>query len=480
MRKLVLACLCLAAAPDLVWAQSNEDINSVLQFNFSNPGARSLAMAGAFTARADDATAVYANPAGLIQLSRPEISFEGRSWSFYNRFLNGGTQLNPGTFDGLAFQETDDSASGLSFLSAFYPSKSGRWVIGAFRHETIHYTTELHTEDASFAADSSGFVRPRDGFLNLDIEAIGVSFAYQVSKQFSLGLTVSHMDFEIDSRLELFDAARDEEVGDPVFNPFSLDEGFPGLTEGDPELCCWFGDRGDIITLRTQQGTDDSLAYTSGLFWESPKTRAGVPLVTAGAVYRQGPEFSFAGDAYFRSHSPSTTPPTTRTFEQFLPGGTGRGVFDVPTVIGAGASYRPSKRWVISADYARVKYGDLMDEFLALAPGDSGLPFGQTGTAADYKMKDGDEWRLGGEYAVSLGAPLVFLRGGLWFDPEHEIEYTGADIRQRAVFSPGDDELHWSLGAGFKFRDFQLDAAMDISDRIDTFSLSTVFYLGRD
>jgi hypothetical protein len=38
-------------------------------------GARALGVAGAFTAVADDATAASWNPAGLIQLERPEASF---------------------------------------------------------------------------------------------------------------------------------------------------------------------------------------------------------------------------------------------------------------------------------------------------------------------------------------------------------------------------------------------------------------------
>ena len=42
-----------------------------VQFSFSNPGARSLGLGGAFVALADDATAAWANPAGLVQITRP-------------------------------------------------------------------------------------------------------------------------------------------------------------------------------------------------------------------------------------------------------------------------------------------------------------------------------------------------------------------------------------------------------------------------
>ncbi len=44
-----------------------------LQFSFSDPGARSMGLGGAFVALADDATAAFANPAGLVQLLRPEV-----------------------------------------------------------------------------------------------------------------------------------------------------------------------------------------------------------------------------------------------------------------------------------------------------------------------------------------------------------------------------------------------------------------------
>ena len=479
LRLTVLTSAFLAGPSTL--AQSNEDISSVLQFNFSNPGARSLGMGGAFTARSDDATAVYANPAGLIQLSRPEVSIEGRRWGFFNRFLAGGTQLDSASLDGLVYDESDDATAGLSFLSGFYPSKSGRWVVGIFRHETVNFETGLATDSAGvFTNFGTGFARPRDGLLDLEIDTVGASFAVQVLDSLSVGATVTSWDFSFHSRLELYDAPRDQELGDPVFNPFSLDEPYPGLTEGDPGLCCEFGNRGDIIRLRTQDGGDDAVSYTLGLFWESPKTREGVPLVTAGAVYRRGPSFGFIGRSYLRSLAPTVMLPTTRTYELVFPDG--RGVFKVPDVIGAGVSFRPSRRWVLSADYARVEYGDLMERFLDLAGRDSAVPDGQTGRPVDYRLDDGNEYRAGFEYVVNpdSSSSLVFLRWGLWRDPNHEIEYVGPDVSQRPIFSPGDDELHYSLGLGLKFRDIQLDAAFDTSDRIDTFSLSAVFYFGRD
>lgn len=118
------------------------------QFNLSNPGARSLGMGGAFAGLADDATAAYANPAGLTILTRPEVSFEGRTASFrlpllttepifgfvvrrrdgldIGRVVAGATRPVPlGTPDAV-----DTTASFLSFV---LPLRE--WTLAFYRHQ---------------------------------------------------------------------------------------------------------------------------------------------------------------------------------------------------------------------------------------------------------------------------------------------------------------------------------------------------------
>ena len=89
MRK-ILILIALVALPA---AAQNTDIESLsgLQFNFGNPGARSLGMGGAFLGLADDASAAEANPAGLTILRKPEISFEGRNFEEQQLFTTSGT-----------------------------------------------------------------------------------------------------------------------------------------------------------------------------------------------------------------------------------------------------------------------------------------------------------------------------------------------------------------------------------------------------
>jgi hypothetical protein len=77
------------------------------------------------------------------------------------------------------------------------------------------------------------------------------------------------------------------------------------------------------------------------------------------------------------------------------------------------------------------------------------------------------------------GSPA--LRVGVWRDPAHNIRFQQrvstpeSDALARA-FPAGDDEIHFSAGAGFVLKRFQLDVAADFSDSVDTFSLSAVFF----
>jgi long-chain fatty acid transport protein len=116
--KLVGAVLALAlSASNPLWSQPNDEINAYTQFNFTSPGARSLALGGAFIALADDATAAFTNPSGLVSLSRPEVSIEGRSSDYTHTFANGGRDPD------ISFGESDNGTEGLSFLSFVYPGK---------------------------------------------------------------------------------------------------------------------------------------------------------------------------------------------------------------------------------------------------------------------------------------------------------------------------------------------------------------------
>src|SRR5512146_1962466 len=58
------------------FAQTDEEHFQTFPFNFATPGARPMAMGGAFIGRATDASAAVTNPAGLTSLTRRQVYFE--------------------------------------------------------------------------------------------------------------------------------------------------------------------------------------------------------------------------------------------------------------------------------------------------------------------------------------------------------------------------------------------------------------------
>lgn len=124
-----------------------------------NPGARSLALGGAFVAVADDATAAYANPSGLVQLLRPEISVELRTWSDDR-------------------QGVASDLSGLGFASFVLPRK--RWSLAI-------YGQTLASVEFPGGSWGGGAVIPLS---TLTIASGGVSAALRLSDALSVGLGV--------------------------------------------------------------------------------------------------------------------------------------------------------------------------------------------------------------------------------------------------------------------------------------------------
>lgn len=439
----------LGAAPLL--AQSNDEIQSALQWNLSTPGARSLALGGAFLAVADDATAAYANPAGLAQLVRPEVSVEGRAWDFTSRFVDHGHQPATGVtgigvdrVDGLAFGERHDRTEGLSFAS--YVQSHDRLAWAVYRHQLAHFEASL-VSHGPFAGPRQSPRRavPARSQLRLDIEAWGGAAAWRLRDDLSVGATISWQRFRLRSLTERFDR-REQPTGDPLVD--GLTGAFFGPADFLPD---------NQLNVQTLEGRDEDFAGSVGVLWR-PLTALSV-----GAVYRRGGDFGFEARyvhgprAASRGQVPGTVEPTVG----------GNGVFHAPDSFGAGVAWRPRDDLVVALDWDRVKYSSLSDDLVNLL-------LAARGEVRLFTIADADEIHLGAEYqAVTWRLPVSF-RLGAWHDPDHRLRYGGVDPVLRARFAPGNDQLHLSGGLGVVVGRAQVDLAFDASKLVDTVSLSTV------
>lgn len=214
---LLLAAVGVAAPPPAAAQVVPVGVSSArFSLDLSNPGARSLGMGGAFSGLADDATAAYANPAGLSVLTRPEVSLEGRLWHQEVPFaltrldLDRGT---PGDARADVFAVDTSREADVSFASYVHPL--GRWSLAVYRHALVRLDAGV---EGDFALDN--FADRINSRTTLDVTGTGAAAAFRLTPQWSLGASVARYEGSLLSREErrfasLFDdpSIEDADVG---------------------------------------------------------------------------------------------------------------------------------------------------------------------------------------------------------------------------------------------------------------------------
>jgi len=445
-RLLFVVFVAVVIAPVMASAQETP---ATFEFSFSNPGARSLGLGGAFSALADDATAAFANPAGLVQLQRPEVSLEGRHWSYSTPYIEGGrfegvpTGTGIDTTDGLRTAVSEEDVTGLSYLSFVYPM--GRWSLALYRHQLAAFRARTETQGL-FHTDGTGTETyrtfDRRWSTELDIVSYGVAGAYRISDRVSLGIGLVYFDGRLEAPFEWY--LPDDDTPQGTFGPNSY------LPERQ--------------LVNGEMAFDDSdWGLSAGLLWSFAERWS------LGAFYRQGPEFRLVydvrGGPAAQDIDPVFTPGVTiLTIETPM---------QFPDVYGLGIAYRSHDgKLAVGFEWDRVEYSTIFDSFdpEVIETIDDDLDLG-TDLAAD----DGDELRLGAEYAFLDSNPVIAVRLGVWIDPDHRFRSISDDPEHRALFQPGEDEVHVAVGFGLSFTSFQIDLAADFSDFVDTASLSVIY-----
>ena len=434
-------------APRTLSAQTSVQIP--LQFDFINPGAKSLALGGAFIAVADDATAGFANPAGLRELNRPEVSLELRGRGLESEFLERGRLSGPverqgtDTIAGPQFGVSKDPQAGIAYAAAVYASPLRRWAVAAFRHEVARVDQEFQSNGV-FQKDPSEFTSrrepPQAGSREISITSYAAAGAVEINSRLAAGATLNVYTFELDSAFRRFDT--DGFFGEPVLSR--------------------------EIARATQTGEGVSVAPTLGL--RGCLKRCDDRATTSmrwGAVYRHGPSFDL-----------NTETPT----------GARSGAFRVPHVMAFGAAVelpnQTGRRMLAVVDVSWIGYSRLLEDFVF----DQARP---VGVEDNLYIDDGVEVHAGFQYSPSPEQSrwLPKYRVGVWVDPDHSVGYqvleagTSAEVRTRdewltTALATSGSAVHVSGGLGLTFSSrFDWNAGIDVSSRSTTFSTSLIVKL---
>lgn len=459
MRKTLSVLTLLACVVALPAAAQNTDIEALsgLQFNFGNPGARSLGMGGAFLGLADDASAAEANPAGLTILRKPEVSIEGRNYLEQQVLTTSGTFPN---LSSTSFKHYSNRAE-IAFASAVFPIKN--FTVGVYYHQPLknggvgqvvpvrnELTGQIQTDVPNFYLPRNGTpvskaqcealrqqqndffacleytVNPFLTAVDIQQRTYGVAGAWQIGK-LSLGATARYQTFR-----EAAFTYRVTPTGD--FSSIAV-QATADLSGGQVKL----KDEKDVT-------------FTGG-FKFAPTDK-----ISIGGVYKQGPKFT--SPTYIASES------THFDFAKLADT-----TFHVPDVYGLGVSFRPIPVLTVNLDAVHVGYSNLVDDFVATNADVRGID-------TPFKANDVTELHVGGEYFFSTKIPFA-LRAGYWRDPAHTVVYNGPlnqpeGVAEAILFPERESANHYSIGAGLAWPKFQVDAAYDTTKNYKVGSISFV------
>jgi long-subunit fatty acid transport protein len=317
----------------------------------------------------------------------------------------------------------------VSFLSFVYPGK--KWSLALYRHQLAEF--RINTEiNGLFAELQEGWATRYDDQLSttsLDIVGTGISGAYQVAERLSIGLSVT------------FYSGRVESAG----ATYAIDS--------YPET---FWERNSFLPHRQEINSsfsvdDTDIGFNIGILWSFAENWR------LGGVYRGGPRFDYE---LFNIAGPLNEQPEGTILASVLD----RSIA-FPDVWGVGVAYRsPGGSVTVGFEWDRVEYTIILES----------LASSQVDTT-DVSVGNADELRLGCEYVFMKSRPLIAIRGGVWHDPDHRFRYDGDDPFTRALYPPGGDTTHFTVGTGVAFNHFQIDVGADFSDFADTFTLSAIY-----
>jgi len=463
MRIFAFASLLIAVSPLL--AQNDIQAGVNLQFRLVNPGARAQAMGGAFIGLADDTTAIFANPAGLVQMASQTAVLEANSTRrdnpipFYQgRITQVGAQ--DFVFD-LETREFPETTSSIPFFAYVQPSAKVKW--GVFYAEQANFQRSFETGAVGIVpiftgnpdvdVFTLGVFPSSENTLDLTLRTIGFSAATELAPGLSAGLTVGYNELD-------YTAVSTAYLDDPrvVFPDFNID-----VTGLEPFI-------GKTFTVADARGTDQDLSYAAGLLYRASDS------FRIGLAYRRQGEFDYDYTGSQRIQPDSLT--------QIL---AGTSSFDVPDSVGLGFAFQPTDVTRISVELNRVYYSDLSDSFVSLFFNDDD-PMPRRQIADDIS-----EYRVGFEYFFTRMLYPLAIRGGYWSEPYHALRNQTLDtqiffryldengdyaLSQRA--SPflqrfEEDLNHITFGLGMTFGDFTLDFSGDIDEHNSSFSLSSIY-----
>lgn len=420
-RHLILSMLILfmLASFTFVYPQTNEELYQGLQFQFSLPGARAMAMGGAFIALSDDPTAAFFNPAGLVNLDKPQLVAEFKLDSPKSLRAAGWNSFTTGDLT-----EFSDDVIEPSFGSFAIPFGNLTAAISATN--ILNYYEEF-TLESRLVPGTSEVLNPVSGMLNLDGYVFALSVALRLNDYWafgaSMGVSLTYMT-----------------TRNTVLTVNSSD---------------YSNTSGDAVRETVVDGSDTGTYFNFGfLFTPSDTFRLGVS-------FNHFPPMTYSQDLY-----------VSGTQETGLHYNTIEINLDAPDRLGAGLMWNPAERLIVTADGLLIFYSH-MKEVIVASDNDPVLGYERGDNISSlFTQKNRLEARAGLEYRLGTVERPFFLRAGLFMIQDHRAVYDGSDTAMKYEWNVtdystqiNDPQFGFTGGLGFSLSDtLSVNAAYATAD----------------
>ncbi len=415
-------------------------------FLIKNPGSTARAMGGAFVSVANDSSAAWTNPAGLLTLSGSEMMFE-TTYSTFNYAPSYSTEE-------YSFDSTD-----LSFLS--YSYAGSKWAMfftykNTMNEERSYYNDEYYKIGSFGSRDY--FTQPTGDEQSFDMSinsySVGMAFdllGWKETKKQRLWFGIS-LNYHILSDYNGFQQ---------VYHGNSID--------GTSLTASYESD----VFISPESDSSYSLGW--GVLW---KVHENMTLGLAGAT---APKFTT--NTIVDSAVQINTFNTEESYEYESP-------MMLPWWISIGTKMRAGQQTTIAMEAKWVEWDNLKrglraDQELrntyntasALIPGDQMEGY--------FELESAFEYHMGIEHTFLTSMPFS-LRGGAYYIPAHGLKYISAqgifsidNMRLLKEFPGSEEEVHYTAGFGWRFNShFSWDMAVDYtSDNRERYDISNSFLI---
>ncbi|MGA1824982.1 MAG: OmpP1/FadL family transporter [bacterium] len=376
---LILSMMCMGMAEHI---KAQEASLPICPPTVVGSGARALGMGDAFVAIADDATAASWNPAGLVQLQKPEMSLV---FSYERGLLDYKAKETYYETDGIIvrFKSSHEKVSfeDLNYLSFVYPTSiASRNIVFSFNYQHIYnfsrdfqYEREVQLvlpgSDPSVRDPDMCFVDTGSYYGEGDLYTVSPAVALQINPKFALGLTTNIWSDTLTNQCNWEHTLKTPDAYPPV------------ITEKYYDF--------------------EAVNVNFGFFWMiNPQlTLAGVYKIPFRARVKREIEATYNDPNYEEPYGDINK-------------------IDFPDVLALGVAFRISDALTISTDITRTDWdrfslnnreGEKFGLFTEIDP--------DTYQAISQKVKPTYAVRAGIEYLKILEKTVIPFRAGFFYDP---------------------------------------------------------------